>query len=97
MQETGYHSTIPLAPISRQEAHKEFLTQVQVDEAKAMGINSLTTKNTQYDLLRLVKFQKSRKRETDKFMKNLAKKHGRVKAKQIIKNRRAITSNSDDV
>ena len=80
----GNVSTIPLVPAVQQQSHKEFLTPIQVEEAKKMGVKGITVKNTQYDLLKLVKFQHDKPRVTDKQTLNLCKKHGRKKAKQII-------------
>jgi hypothetical protein len=86
----GNVSTIPLVPVFQQQAHKENLTQIQVDEAKKMGISNLTTKNTQYDLLRLVKFQKARKRTTDKLTRHIVKANGRKRARLLIAKRRDV-------
>lgn len=77
-------STIPLVPAVKQQSHKETLTTSQLEEAKLMGVKGLTAKNTQYDLLKLVKFQKDRARVTSKYVRNLRKKHGSVKARLLL-------------
>ena len=83
----GNVSTIPLVPAVQQQSHKELLTPIQVEEAKKMGVKGITVKNTQFDLLKLVKFQFDRKRTTSKLVLNLCKKHGRKKTKQLMKKR----------
>ena len=77
----GMYTAPPLEPIFQQQAHKERLTPVQLEEAKKMGVKGLTTKNTQYDLLKLVKFKKPRLRHTCKVNKKLVKKYGRKEAR----------------
>ena len=77
-------SSAPLVPAVKQQSHKETLTVAQLEEAKLMGVKGLTVKNTQYDLLKLVKFQKERARITNKFVKNLRKKHGSKKARILL-------------
>lgn len=74
----------PLVPSVQQQSHTEKLTAAQVDEAKEMGIKGMTVKNTQYELLKLVKFQKERKRVTDKLTRRLRKQHGSKKARLIL-------------
>ena len=74
----------------KQQSHKEFLTSVQLEEATKMGITGLTAKNTQHDLLKLVKSSKTRyeqehhQRRTDNFTKRLTKRLGRKHAKTIM-------------
>lgn len=84
----GNVSSARLVPVIQQQSHKELLTAIQVEEAKKMGIKGMTTKNTQFDLLKLVKFQKDRLRVTDKFTKHLCKQHGRKRARVILKKMR---------
>lgn len=69
----------------KQQSHKELLTQEQVENAKLLGIKSITTKNTQYDLLKILRFKTERKRKTSNFTRNLVKKHGRKKTGVILK------------
>jgi hypothetical protein len=79
------YKTAPLLmPTVQQRSHHDLLTATQVDEAKAMGIKGMTTSNTQYDLLKLVRFQVTRNRHTGLFEKNLTHKHGRKVAKKIL-------------
>jgi hypothetical protein len=79
-----YKTALLLIPVVQQRSHHDLLTATQVDEAKAMGIKGMTTSNTQYDLLKLVRFQKARARHTGLFTKNLTHKHGRKVAKRIL-------------
>lgn len=73
-----------LVPTVHQKSHHELLSSEQLEEAKKMGIKGLTSKNTQYDLLKLVKFQKDRARVTNKETKHLLKQHGRKRTKLIL-------------
>jgi hypothetical protein len=79
-----YKTSPILIPAIQQRSHKDLLTTIQVDEAKKMGITNMTTNNTQYDLLKLVKFQVSRIRHTSKYIRNLTHKHGRIITKVIL-------------
>ena len=80
-----YKTAPPLIPAVQQQSHREFLSTIQVEEATKMGITNMTTKNTQYDLLKRIKFQKDRLRVTSKRVRHLAKLHGRKKAKSMLK------------
>lgn len=81
-----YKTAPPLIPAIQQQSHHEKLTGSQVEEAIKMGIKGMTTNNTQYDLLKTVKFQKKCLRHTSKYIKNLVKKHGRKDAKVVLNN-----------
>jgi hypothetical protein len=74
-------------PVVHQQTHTELLTTSQIDEAKKMGIklDSAIPHPTQYDLLRITKWQHIRPHACDKFTKKLVKQHGRKKAKLILK------------
>jgi len=82
-----YKTAPALVPSVQQQSHKEFLTVAQVDEAKKMGIQNMSVKNTQYELLKAVKFQKDRPRVTTKYIAHMAKSRGRKKTRMILKQR----------
>ena len=79
-----YKTAPELIPAVQQRSHHDLLTAAQVDEAKSMGIKGMTTNNTQYDLLKLVKFQVEPKRHTSNYIKNLVHKRGRKVTKVIL-------------
>jgi hypothetical protein len=85
MQLRYSNQPIELEPIFQQQVHSEKLTPMQLEEARSMGIKNLTTKNTQYDLLRLVKFQKNPLRHTPNHVKHLVKKQGRKRARLTLR------------
>jgi hypothetical protein len=79
------YKTAPLlVPAVQQQPRTEHLSSAQVEEAVKMGIKGLTTKNTQKNMLKLVKFQVKRIRHTSKYIKNLTHKHGRKLTKVIL-------------
>jgi len=80
-----YKTAPVLIPAEQQRSHHDFLTPLQLENAMHMGVKGLTTSNTQYDLLKLVRFQFERKRSTSNHIKNLCKKHGRKVAKFILR------------
>jgi len=73
-----------LEPIVHQSTKKEKLTSSQLAEARKMGIHDLTDDNSQYDLLKRIKFQKDSARPVDKYERKLVKQHGRKKARKIL-------------
>ena len=74
----------PLQIIVHQQSKTEKLTPRQIEEAIKMGIKGLTTNNTQYDLLKRVKFQKDQERPTTKMERKLLKKHGRNETRKRL-------------
>jgi hypothetical protein len=83
-----YKTAPPLELIEQQRSHYDFLTPLQVIEAKNMGIKGMTTNDTQRDLLKILRVREKnaieQKRTTSKFVRNLRKKHGSKRAWLIL-------------
>jgi hypothetical protein len=99
MQLRYSHQPTPLEPIVKQQVHTERVTPAQLEQARVLKVVGISAKSTQYELLKLLKFQKPRERHTPNHIKHLVKKNGRRRAKLILQKRmgssKVLTSITD--
>jgi hypothetical protein len=79
-----YKTAPTLEQAIQQQSHHDRLTVLQVENAKGMGIKGITTDNTNYDLLKQIRFQNERPRHTSNYVKHLVKSRGRKRAKIVL-------------